>query len=75
MVVVGGSRHLPQHLRGGDDLAHAGAILLDAVRRHLEPLVLTPFDLQTPHLREKAVVFAAVRMALDAAEEQHTTLL
>lgn len=59
----------------GGGLAHAGDILVDAVRRHLETLVLAPFDLRVSSLRENAVVLGAVRMALDAAEERLAALL
>jgi len=59
----------------GGGLAHAGELLIDAVRRHLEPLTLAPFDLRVSSLRENAVVVGAVRMALDAAEERLAALL
>lgn len=59
----------------GGGLAHAGDLLIDAVRRHLAPLTLAPFDLRVSSLRENAVVLGAVRMALDAAEERLAALL
>ncbi|MEY9931741.1 hypothetical protein ABH926_006390 [Catenulispora sp. GP43] len=45
-------------------------MLLDAVRRHLAPLVLTPCEVRLSVLRENAVALGAVRMALDSAEER-----
>jgi predicted NBD/HSP70 family sugar kinase len=54
----------------GGGLAHAGEPLLAALRRHLGPLVLVPFDLRVSALRENAVVAGAVRMALGTAEHR-----
>ncbi|GAA1976153.1 ROK family transcriptional regulator [Catenulispora subtropica] len=59
----------------GGGLAHGGDLLLDAVRRHLEPLVLAPFEMRISGLQENAVVTGAVWMALDHAEKRLATLL
>lgn len=65
----------PGRIVVGGGLAHGGDLLLDAVRRHLERLVLAPFDLRVSRLRENAVALGAVRTALDRAEERLVALL
>lgn len=59
----------------GGGLAHAEDVLLDPVRRHLEPLTLAPCRLRVSNLRENAVALGAVRMALDCADERLTSLV
>ncbi|QKW18009.1 ROK family transcriptional regulator [Kitasatospora sp. NA04385] len=59
----------------GGGLARAGDVLVDAVRRHLEPLLLAPCELRMSNLGENAVVLGAVRMALDSAEARLAGML
>ncbi|WP_194891906.1 ROK family transcriptional regulator [Catenulispora pinisilvae] len=58
----------------GGGLAHGGDVLLDAVRRRLEPLLLVPCEVRLSALRENAVALGAVRMALDHAEQRLTDM-
>lgn len=53
----------------GGGLAHAGDILSDAVKRHLDPLLLVPYSLRMSDLRDDAVALGAVRLGLELAEE------
>ncbi|MBN6052039.1 ROK family transcriptional regulator, partial [Nonomuraea sp. RK-328] len=56
----------------GGGIARAGAVLLDAVARHLEELTLTPPGVELLELAEGAVLTGAIQMALD--EVWRTTL-
>lgn len=49
----------------GGGVARAGAVLLDAIRRHLTELTLTPPRLELSDLAEHTVLTGALRMALD----------
>jgi predicted NBD/HSP70 family sugar kinase len=49
----------------GGGVARAGAVLTDAVRRHLGELTLTPPRLELSDLAEHTVLTGALRMALD----------
>ncbi|MBB4905833.1 ROK family transcriptional regulator [Actinophytocola algeriensis] len=51
-------------------VARAGAVLLDAIRRHLEDLTLTPPALELSDLAEHTVLTGALRMALDRVWRQ-----
>ncbi|MEV1177557.1 ROK family protein, partial [Nonomuraea sp. NPDC049784] len=49
----------------GGGIARAGAVLLDAIARHLEDLTLTPPSVELSELAEGAVLSGAIQMALD----------
>jgi hypothetical protein len=55
----------PHAIAIGGGLARAGDVLLAAVGRHLERLVLTPPRLALSALAEETVLSGALRMALD----------
>jgi predicted NBD/HSP70 family sugar kinase len=59
----------PHALVIGGGLARAGELLLEAVSRHLEPLVLTLPRVALSGLAEDAVLSGAVRVALDQVWE------
>jgi predicted NBD/HSP70 family sugar kinase len=60
----------PHALVIGGGLARAGHTLLEAVTRHLAPLVLTPPRVALSRLAEDAVLSGALRIALDRVWEQ-----
>ncbi|GAA3223259.1 ROK family transcriptional regulator [Nonomuraea helvata] len=49
----------------GGGIARAGAVLLDAIARHLEDLTLTPPSVELSELAEGTVLTGATQMALD----------
>jgi predicted NBD/HSP70 family sugar kinase len=49
----------------GGGIARAGAVLLDAIARHLEDLTLTPPSVELSELAEGTVLTGAIQMALD----------
>ncbi|WP_433444740.1 ROK family protein [Nonomuraea sp. CA-141351] len=49
----------------GGGIARAGAVLLDAIARHLEDLTLTPPSVELSELAEGSVLGGAIQMALD----------
>ncbi|MEU7834384.1 ROK family transcriptional regulator [Nonomuraea sp. NPDC049129] len=49
----------------GGGIARAGAVLLDAIARHLEDLTLTPPGVELSELAEGTVLTGAIQMALD----------
>ncbi|MEU6786445.1 ROK family transcriptional regulator [Nonomuraea angiospora] len=49
----------------GGGIARAGAVLLDAVARHLEDLTLTPPSVELSELAEGTVLTGAIQLALD----------
>ncbi|WP_433517927.1 ROK family protein [Nonomuraea sp. CA-143628] len=56
----------------GGGIARAGAVLLDAIARHLEDLTLAPPSVELSELAEGTVLTGAIQMALD--EVWRTTL-
>jgi predicted NBD/HSP70 family sugar kinase len=60
----------PHALVIGGGLARAGDTLLQAVTRHLGPLVLTPPRVELSKLAEDAVLSGALRIALDRVWEE-----
>ncbi|MER6005715.1 ROK family transcriptional regulator [Nonomuraea angiospora] len=49
----------------GGGIARAGAVLLDAIARHLEDLTLTPPSVELSELAEGTVLTGAIQLALD----------
>lgn len=49
----------------GGGIARAGAVLLEAIARHLEDLTLTPPSVELSELAEGTVLTGAIQMALD----------
>ncbi|MGH3645565.1 MAG: ROK family transcriptional regulator [Micromonosporaceae bacterium] len=54
----------------GGGIARAGDVLLEAIRRHLDELTLTPPSLELSGLAENTVLTGALRMALDQVWQQ-----
>ena len=55
----------PHSIVIGGGIARAGAVLLDAIARHLEDLTLTPPRVELSELAESTVLTGAIQMALD----------
>ncbi|GAA2165137.1 ROK family transcriptional regulator [Actinomadura napierensis] len=59
----------PEMIVIGGPLAGAGASLVDALRRHVPPLCLSPVRIEASRLGDEAIGLGAVRLALDRVDE------
>lgn len=59
----------PEMIVVGGPLAGAGAPLVDALRRHVLPLCLSPVRIEASRLGDEAIGLGAVRLALDRIDE------
>lgn len=59
----------PEMIVVGGPLVGAGAPLVDALRRHVPPLCLSPVRIEASRLGDEAIGLGAVRLALDRIDE------